>query len=510
MEKDYSTPVISVREFPDAASGGVPIAESPVEQEMEMTSSSITVFDNVSAFSEMFGAEEPNRTVSKQTAAEQPPTSESIKFQPDVFFSKASPSPISMSQLVREQASKIRELEVVNIDLVNEIDRISRIKDQLIGALQIEVQKWRVEARDNTLRASAIQGKADQADIIQVEHDSLQREVEDLRYERDNLLVRLEKNGTETLNVRNELRNKKLELNNSNLEIGRLKLELETTQFTATSSQTVGEGFNNENALLNEQLAKEKQDNAEKASSLVKALDEVAAAERRETGMHSEIASLRRRLATSDVMERELLSARRKLDCLEAELRDAVAENSFLRSEGSRSNQRTRPEESCNEPYRSGRQTSLESNVTAFIASIPTIAVEPRKSAPSLPLPAPISSASNTLQSPGTQQIAHLSTIPGTTSPAAPSSPKVNRTKVLSTEEKNIPSTGSFLSDYSSRIVGPSIATSFVKPIQPAPFATESSSAALVEAFDAIEKVLTAFISEKNSLREEAARYVRM
>lgn len=40
----------------------------------------------------------------------------------------------------------------------------------------------------------------------------------------------------------------------------------------------------------------------------------------------------------------------------------------------------------------------------------------------------------------------------------------------------------------------------------PAPFATESSAAALVAAFDAVEKQLTALITEKNLLREESAK----
>ena len=46
------------------------------------------------------------------------------------------------------------------------------------------------------------------------------------------------------------------------------------------------------------------------------------------------------------------------------------------------------------------------------------------------------------------------------------------------------------------------------RPPSSAPFATESSSAALAKTYEATEKALTTLITEKNSLREEGARYV--
>ena len=477
------------------SSTGERVMHGAATVESELVSSSVSVGEAM-PLNDIFGSS--SETAQQAQATSVPSSSSSAQSQPQ------SPSPLSMSHLVREQGSKIRELEAVNVDLVGELERVSRTKDQLISSLQNELQKLRTNSREKELKTQVVQDKADQVDLIQVERESLKREVEDLRYERDSLLVRLEKSATEALSARNELRNVKLELNTSTLEIGRLKLELESSSSEMSNLKPAMEGASSEKQLLFEQLQKERKD-------LARALDNLSQAETREALMQQEISSLRRKGLDAEALERELHSARRKLDSLDAELRDVSAENAMFRA---RSDVGKRSYEQLPHP------PSL--NVLAASpapAPAPTLRTSPFARPPAFPVQGPARALLQ--QAPSPPRIPEsASTAPALApaptpalAPAAaaippPASPKVNRTRVLSMEEKNAPSSGSFLSDFSGRMPTPAPSNAASKPSQPAPFATESSSAALVIAYEATEKVLTTLISEKTSLREEGARCV--
>ena len=471
--------------------------------ENELVSSSVSVGEAM-PLNDIFGSS--SEAAQQTEATSVPSSSSSVQPQPQ----SQSQSPLSMSHLVREQGSKIRELETVNVDLVGELDRVSRTKDQLIASLQNEVQKLRTNSREKELKTQVVQDKADQVDLIQVERESLKREVEDLRYERDSLLVRLEKSATEALSARNELRNVKLELNTSTLEIGRLKLELESSSSEMSNLKPAMEGASSEKQLLFEQLQKERKD-------LARALDNLSQAETREALMQQEITSLRRKVLDAEALERELLSARRKLDSLDAELRDVSAENAMLRARsdvGKRSYEQLPQPPSLSVLAASPAPAPAPTLRTSPFARPPAFPVQgpARSLLQQAPSPPRVPESAVVAPAPAAAPAPVLASAP-TPAPAVavvppPASPKVNRTRVLSMEEKNAPSSGSFLSDFSGRIPTPAPAAAS-KPSQPAPFATESSSAALVLAYEATEKVLTTLISEKTSLREEGARCVR-
>jgi len=548
------------------------------ELEQEMTSSSVTLLDSPAALAEFFAASEPE--VQGQLVGSAAPVAvaapEPKRVVPD--------SPMSMSQLVREQASKIRELELVNVELVSEIDRISRTKDQLISALQSEVQKWRAEARDKDLRVSAIQGKADQMDLFQMEHEAVKREAEDLRFERDGLLVRLEKSTSDAANTRNELRNVKLELNTSTLEIGRLKLELESSSSEVTNLKPAVEGASSEKLLLHDQLQRERQAAAEQASRLSRALDDVAQAQLREAAMQAEISSLRRRVGDLEMAERELNAARR---AAADEAREVAAENSYLRSLAAGAGAGAAVGRSRVNPY---SQENFSVTPAAPLAqaspqapeSRPPPAVVDENKPRNFPFPAssaPSAAArllsAATIQGPPKSllpvhtQVQANSSVLAAASPSGrggsqaqvkvvqahvqvqPPSPQHRKTKPLpwdaevplqpqpphqqhsqqqhsQQQQQQQQQQPQPLADF-ARVSGPPATFTIAPgpaplPAPPskqqqqqqqqtpsaAPFATEASSAALAQVYEAAEKKLTGLISEKTSLREEGARSVHL
>jgi len=509
-----------------------------VEQEQEMTSSSITL-DTPAAFADIFGNSEAVPVVEKASSFIVASDHSRLEAPIRPIHAQASTlldstSPLPMAQLVREQSRKIRELELVNVDLVGEVDRISRSKDQLIAALQAEVQKWRTETRDKELRVSAIQGKADQMDLIQVEHESLKREAEDVRFERDGLLVRLEKSNTDAVNARNELRNAKIELNTSALEIARLKLELETSSNQVTNMRPAIEGVSSEKQLLSEQLLRERQEAGEQAAKLARAADDLVQAERREAAMQAEISSLRRRVGDLESYERELVAARRTVDRLDNELREISAENSFMRSQvlgSGRQTTRSYNQEHMSASALVNSYTGMAATGSAGSPPRPSTAaalniqaqVSPSPSVAKMLAGAPISGPSKSL----------LPANSPTLAPQPPSpQPQPRRVKPVFREEEGRPP---LLKHYQApsvvaqpqpqslaefvRIPGPPApiitqSSSAPLPAPPAktqsaaPFATESSSAALAKTYEAAEKALTVLICEKTSLREEGARYV--
>ena len=528
--------ILSVQEF-FVATGVEQGLEGGEEEEMKSTSR--TVQDSPAAFSELFFGNSPSTALSQ--------SSSSSSLSAPLEDTLPAINMAALTQLAREQASRIRELEVVNVDLVKELDRITRSKDQLIGALQMDVQKWHTEARDKSLGFSAIQGKADQLDVISVEKESLKRELEDLRLERDNLLVRLEKSNSEAANSQ---RNSKLEMNTASLEIARLKLELES--WTEGNKQSTVEqlemGFTGkEKSQLQEQLQRERADATEQSAKLVRALDDLTQAERREALMQAEISSLRRRASDLEAYERASSVSMERLD---AELQQVTAENSILRgkmlvvgSGGQRGTYLDGPGGTNNAAVSSGpipfpRETVPEKGIAHTTSTAHTLPENPPRGNLSVTAPRLLSGAA--LQGPHKSLVVGIphQPIPGSTqSLPQPPSPQHRKIKSVFREEENRAQALSLHLPTTTRqeplqreppsyheISGPP-ANSFtreglvakvaiplpVPPVRPpssAPFATESSSAALAKTYEAAEKALTTLITEKNSLREEGARYV--
>ena len=529
-------PILSVQEF-FVATGVEQGLEGGEEEEMKSTSR--TVQDSPAAFSELFFGNSPATALSQ--------SSSSSSLSAPLEDTLPAINMAALTQLAREQASRIRELEVVNVDLVKELDRITRSKDQLIGALQMDVQKWHTEARDKSLGFSAIQGKADQCDVISVEKESLKRELEDLRLERDNLLVRLEKSNSEAANSQ---RSSKLEMNTASLEIARLKLELEswTTGNKQSTVEQLEMGFTGkEKSQLQEQLQRERADATEQSAKLVRALDDLTQAERREALMQAEISSLRRRASDLEAYER---ASSVTLERLDAELQQVTAENSILRGKmlaaGSGKQRGTYldgPVGTSNAAVSNGpisfpRETVPEKGIAHTTSTAHTLPENPPRG--NLPVTAPRLLSGAALQGPHKSLVVGVphQPIPGSTqSLPLPPSPQHRKIKSVFREEENRAQALSLHLPTTTRqeplqreppsyneISGPP-ANSFtreglvakaaiplpVPPVRPpssAPFATESSSAALAKTYEAAEKALTTLITEKNSLREEGARYV--
>ena len=524
------------------------------EEEEELSSKSIILFDD--AIGGLFGPEAKEHAsgaVTIQSVLPQHQTPEAAA----PSSSSLPPSPQSMSHLLREKDIRIRELERVNVELLGEIDRTCRTKDQLIESLQHEVQRWRAETREKDHRVTAVQSKADQADLMQVEHSALKSQAEDLLRERDNLLVRLDKSNSDGLLARNELRSVRAELNSASLELGRLRLDNEAAANDVSSlrsqlellSSSKKEGDGASTSLYQklreteEQMQIARQEASDKTAHHSRALDDLSASERRVAALETEMNLLRRKAIEVETIERELTLARRQWHALESELREVGAENAHLRSQGYRSYE-----------YRSERDSGQGTAAVGGAApgsmmehsrtssSTETAQSQSQSQSQSYPPPPPPPASSYTVgRSHGTILAAPIQ-IPSKTlveslqsrEPAVmlsvPSSQGKSLLNLLLEEKRDAhASTSPFVIDSTrtrsvlpsaeagSTLRGnniiiheaapaPAAPTAVSKLPKQAPWATESSSAQIIEAFEAIEKVLTGCISEKTALREEGER----
>lgn len=344
--------------------------------EEELSSSSVTLFDDSAVLADFFGSAEvlsrgaqrvspvPAPTATSEAANQLQDYQQQMNFKSErqlpplhgqltpahafthapIAMAPPSGPSYSSAALVQDQAEKIRQLQLDNAILARELDRLAPIKEQ-VQHLQDEALRRQGDSKDKAIVA---QGRSQ----AEAEIEKLKAELEGLRTERDSMAERLEKSLSDAAAGRSEL--------------GAVKIELSSVRFELSRAQAEQERFMNEVRSLRgqmEALMKQQQDTEQRAREAeegkrrteeqlqslrselsgkghaqTKTSDELAAAERRISQLEAEAASLRWRAAEGANIEVELSQLKRRLSLMDTELREISTENVHLRLAASAAN----------------------------------------------------------------------------------------------------------------------------------------------------------------------------